>query len=366
MADSMEPRAAIAVVLGLLAAAGCGDGSQPAEPAPPAPDRPGPWAVGRTTVSLVDSARDRTLVTDIWYPAPAGTTGDRAGYDFFVTQVPSDLAIQDAPIANGGPLPLVVFSHGATSLRYTSWFVCEALASHGFVVASADHPGDTALDLLGTGELDLEASQRERPRDTTFLIDQLVERSENPGDRLNGALDASRVAVSGHSLGGYTALAAAIGGGGAPPDPRVDAIVLLSAAYQLFSDDDLGQVATPSLLVGGTAENVLIQTARPWGLIPGSPSVRVVLEGGAHNTFTNLCAIEDALAAAGFPGLLGEAPIRDACGSDRIPSTEGHRLTSLYAVSFLKVVLEGDTRYERYLDPRWTEAHEPRVEHFAR
>src|SRR5262245_27901557 len=70
---------------------------------------PGPYAVGVRSLTLVDSSRQtpphaglpalpsRTLPTQIWYPAtgPAGAA-----------------PVADAPLASGGPFPLIANSHG--------------------------------------------------------------------------------------------------------------------------------------------------------------------------------------------------------------------------------------------------------------
>src|SRR5215470_10769605 len=93
----------------------------------------GPYAVGVRTATYVDSSRptppngafagapDRTLVTEIWYPALS------AGRD-----MPVD--------ASGGPYPVIVHSHGFRDNRLGESYVTEHLASRGFIVASASYP----------------------------------------------------------------------------------------------------------------------------------------------------------------------------------------------------------------------------------
>src|SRR5262249_27794141 len=59
---------------------------------------------------------------------------------------PQDAVRDAAPRA--GRFPLVAFSHGYGGHRRQSTFLCTHLASHGYVVVSADHAGNTVLDAL--------------------------------------------------------------------------------------------------------------------------------------------------------------------------------------------------------------------------
>ncbi len=176
---------------------------------------------------LVDESRpddrfesgSRTLPVQIWYPTDA-TAGDHSLY--FVdpalvdtikaeSSVPDRVetwrllrthSIEDGPIANG-TFPLVLFSHGFGMARayYTSWI--EELVSHGFIVASIDHPfsGLTRIDEKVFG-LDQDPDGPEgktavMARDLSFLLPTL---SRLPG------VDADRIAAIGHSIGGAAAL----------------------------------------------------------------------------------------------------------------------------------------------------------------
>src|SRR5262249_47079336 len=95
---------------------------------------PGRYAVGTTSMTLVDSSRptmangpspgasDRPLATLVWYPA------DGAGG-------------ADAPVAHdGSPFPLVVFSHGLGAPPNQSTQYTIHLASHGYVVVAPAFP----------------------------------------------------------------------------------------------------------------------------------------------------------------------------------------------------------------------------------
>jgi dienelactone hydrolase len=213
---------------------------------------------------------------DVWYPSDAGTSsGSPASLDLLVTDIALPGVRRDADVATGERFPLVVFSHGSGGVRFQSWFLLQALASHGYVVVAPDHAGNTSLDLLmGTSEpFPVVASNR--PRDVSFAIDRMLARSSEPTDLLAGAVDGSRIAVAGHSFGGFTALAVAGGYGGLAPDERVDAIIPIAAASDALSDAELAAVDVPTLLLAGVSdETVSLDAAaeRPWAEISGSPA----------------------------------------------------------------------------------------------
>lgn len=196
----------------------------------------GPRPVGVRSLELADAPGRSPLAVEVWYPAApafAGRDLDAAHRDRFEVApgLPATTqdAVRDAEPAEG-PLPLVVFSHGALSHRRAGTQLCTQLASHGYAVASADHAGSTLGDLLadlaqgGAGErrVDMPLSQASRPREVSFLIDRLL-----AGDcaALRGRLAPGPVGVCGISFGGWTALAVSAA------DPRVGASLPIVPAY---------------------------------------------------------------------------------------------------------------------------------------
>ncbi|GAC1658462.1 MAG: hypothetical protein NVS9B15_20210 [Acidobacteriaceae bacterium] len=71
-----------------------------------------------TTHDAQDAQRGRTFCCDVW-----------------------------APDDEHGPFPLIVFSHSTGGGRRQSTFLCEHLASHGYVVAALDHSETFAPEL---------------------------------------------------------------------------------------------------------------------------------------------------------------------------------------------------------------------------
>lgn len=158
---------------------------------------------------------------------------------------------RDAPLAAG---PLVVVSHGTGGTPWLYRDLARHLALTGFTVALLEHPGNRLGDdaLAGTPAL-----LSHRPRHITRVLD---------------ALGAERAAVVGHSLGGYTALAAAGGQPHALPhetpdgrahpvavlrDPRIVAIVLLAPALPWFmAPGSLAAVTAPVLARFGERDDL--------------------------------------------------------------------------------------------------------------
>jgi predicted dienelactone hydrolase len=365
---------AITVVVGPAGPSGAAAGRSPAPTGPShrlhaaPPDAVGRYAVGLTTVQVVDPARaDRTLTVDIWYPAEKGSDAATAALDLVFAQLPLP-GVLASPEAARGSFPLVVFSHGNGGVRFQSWFLMQALASHGFVVAAPDHAGNTALDAIAGTSDPVAVVAANRPRDVSFVIDQMLARDRDAADALHRHIDERDIAVAGHSFGGFTALATAAGFGDYQPDPRVDAIVPVAPATFGFSDEQLASIDVPTLVLGGTSDTVVPIVpgiAHAWDLISGRPAYRVDLVAAGHNSFTNVCDIRDAYAAAGVgQPILGlvEGEAEHGCAPELLPIDEAHRVTDLYAVSFLTEELKGNSRYGRYLTTRYAERHDLPVE----
>lgn len=266
------------------------------------PLEPGPYRVGAVTVVFKDEARGgRVLRTEIWYPAdpnaPAPASPKPRGV-FGKT-----VAIEGLPPAPG-PFPLLVFSHGAFAVREQSSFLTEHLASHGYVVASPDHPGSTARDLRKFDKL---GAAMERPVDLKVVIDRMLAKANEPNDPLRGKLQTDRVAALGHSFGAYTALA--VGGAHVTTryvkdkasqanvpddidfkDQRVRAVIAYAPPMKpAFVPEGVTHCVLPTLIMGGTLDEI---TEYADSQIPvfealGGPCYLAGLVGGAHYSFNN-------------------------------------------------------------------------------
>lgn len=337
------------------------------------PDGIGPWDVGRTTFTLVDADRDdRTFSVDVWYPVDPNDATDvpASVYDIVFTTIESAVALDGPPVSLQAVRPLIVFSHGSNGIRYQSYFLTEALASHGFIVAAPDHAGNTAADMLFGTQAPIEQVILDRPRDISAVITAMLDRNADPADAFAGRIDPVRIGVTGHSFGGYTAFAMAGANPDVPRDPRVRAIVPLAPATLGFSDTDLAAVDLSTMIISGTDDittPVEPNTTRPWQLLSSLNRYRADIITGGHQSFTNICEIAAALEAVGIPPdvtsfILGA--VDEGCAPELIDIAEAHRLTRLYVASFMKHHLAGETGYGRYLSPRYTQTEQLPVNYF--
>lgn len=172
---------------------------------------------GVRTLEAFDTVRGRTFPYELWYPASPRHDGeDLAEATQDLLSLPSAArrqpAVRDAA-PRPGAYPLIVYSHGsARDARRMATFLCTHLASHGFVVAAADHSEVIAPELAPKAdETDEQRQARARAivgsrvPDIRFLLDHLLDRASWG---LAITLDADRVGLAGYSFGGWTVLAA--------------------------------------------------------------------------------------------------------------------------------------------------------------
>jgi dienelactone hydrolase len=214
---------------------------------PRTPAKPTSFAVGLRVLTLTDATRTlqlpegrsepRTLVTYVRYPAVGSPS---------VTDAPNA-----TPDRADGPFPLVVFGHGFAVTPDLYKRLLQAWARAGYVVAAPLFPRENANAPGGPDESDL----INQPVDMSFVISRVLALAEQPADPFDGLVNAARIAVSGQSDGGDTALAVTYN----PSfrDPRVDAAVILSGA-ELPGSGPLAFTAgePPLLATQGTADTV--------------------------------------------------------------------------------------------------------------
>lgn len=210
---------------------------------------------GCRLVDIDDAAQGAVVPLALLYPADGVEAEEHFGpYSL-------DLA-RDAPPA-AGTHPLVLVSHGNSGTPWAYRHMARHLVQAGFVVALPAHTGNTRHDnsLAGTA-----ANLANRPRHITLAIDAAL---ADPVIKDHIAGDG--VAVIGHSIGGYTALAAAGGQPWSGPreskdgqpqpvpvraDARVRALVLLNPATFWFIPGSLRAVSVPILMRTGERDEI--------------------------------------------------------------------------------------------------------------
>jgi dienelactone hydrolase len=176
----------------------------------------GPFPVGVRTIELRDDQTGRPVVTEIWYPATDAVRGrdlDPATLDRF-SFAPGFPEVAQKAVRNAQPagyqLPVLLFCHGGYGIRREATDIATHLASHGYVVAGPDFPGDNLLDTLPAADgsaaiahTPIDESARRRPRQASSFLTQVL----TAAPRLGLPVDATRLGAYGGSMGGYTALA---------------------------------------------------------------------------------------------------------------------------------------------------------------
>lgn len=147
---------------------------------------------GFTQVTLTDNP-NRPLNTAIWYPARGASDTTLIGDNpaFIGTQVIKDADIQS------GTFPVILLSHGYRgNWRNQNWLATK-LASKGYIVAAANHPGTTSFNHSPKQA----AKWWERPRDVSRILDYLLS-----APQWKQSANADNVTAIGHSLGGWTVM----------------------------------------------------------------------------------------------------------------------------------------------------------------
>lgn len=246
---------------------------------------PGPYGVGVTTITFVDASRptmpnkdypgapNRTLATEIWYPAAA------------VDPAPAGGQRDAALLADGAPYPLVVYSHGFIDRRTSGGFLARHLASHGYVVLAIDYPLSNGNAPGGPTVNDV-ANQ---PGDISYVLDQVL--ADDPGNRFAGAIDAGRIGLTGLSLGGLTSTLTAFHAN--LRDMRVRAVAPIAGLACNFNDVFYGDLDIPLLTVHGDIDAILpfAANARTQFDNANSPRYLVTVVGASHTAFSELGAL---------------------------------------------------------------------------
>lgn len=152
-----------------------------------------PQKTGIMTLSLLDTERERPLITEVWYPVDIDAP----------SKAPSGIWLRceearDQPLsAQKKKYPLIIMSHGNGGDRFNISWLAEILAANGYIAAAMDHYGNTWNNKIPS----LYAKPWERPKDVSFVLDQLL---DHPF--LKQYIDPNRVGFAGYSLGGATGM----------------------------------------------------------------------------------------------------------------------------------------------------------------
>jgi predicted dienelactone hydrolase len=343
-------RAPFAAVVSMLLACG----GEEADPLPPVVDPStfgvsddGPYACGHrvleTTYTPVEGLPSRTIPVHVWYPT-MDTDGEHARYRG-IFQDP--LAWEDATLAEPAwtaGYPVLAHSHGYMGFAGNSHRMMCHFATHGWVAVAPEHVGNTLTDTPDPLPLSAFLS---RPLDVTAAIDRVV--GLPSGDPLAGRVDASRLVVSGHSFGIFTAWSLAgatydrqaieqrcaagqtascskdeLARFDAPlAEPRAKAAIPMAGGkHAFFGADGLQSVEIPVLLMTGSLDDV--GGDEVFAGADGVPLTWVDVEGGCHQLYG-----------------LGNTSVGDeACKT--LPDEEGFAIVNPYALAYARYHVLGE------------------------
>ena len=298
--------------------------------------QPGPHPVGLRDFTV---RGDHALPATVWYPATT-SAGERVTYRYTVGMLsgtnPVTLATYPGQARHGapadvtaGPYPLIVLSPGFALGPGAYGWLAEHLASRGFVVVSPDHQEPLDPSKLWQATVD-------RPRDLRTVLDHMT----TGGDAVSALVNGDRIAVVGHSYGGYAAqvmggarlhteslraacadarhaddagvflcdalephlgdMAARAGLTSLPEglwpdwsDDRVDAVVSMAGDAMMFGTTGLRSLNVPVAALGGTADRdtpYAVGAALTYDHAGTRRAIEVGLVGAEHFAFTGPCA----------------------------------------------------------------------------
>jgi len=232
------------------------------------------------------------LKTAIWYP----TTDSESAFTY-EPGLAGSVAISGA-IANCS-VPLVLFSHGYWGCGLQSVFFTEQLARQGYVVAAPDHQDAALCSVDGTGSFNFgdsadlfldpsgwtDATYSDRRDDIETLLNYLLASPD-----FGPAIDASEIGMSGHSLGGYTALGV-VGAWPSWKDSRVGPALAFSPYLLPFLENStLPGMGVPVMYQGGQLDILTPTLAGRSGAYAesGAPKYFEELFLATHVSWTNL------------------------------------------------------------------------------
>ncbi|MBN1347492.1 MAG: dienelactone hydrolase family protein [Phycisphaerae bacterium] len=329
--------------------------------------KPGPYPVGCRTFIFTDdsrvdvsTSRKRQLVTEVWYPAADGArNGPKATFrSFFLDKFDEAVAalkrytekialdeieknfagavraVRDAQ-KRKGKFPLILFSHGNGGIREQSLFLTEHLASHGYIVVACDHTGNASVAPLPEGVVLINAkgsiaAVEDRPRDMSFLIDEMTRQNGDEKSFLYQGIDLDKIGCAGHSFGGITTTIAT-------RDKRIKAIIPLAGvapAALTFETPVMLMVADQDKTIGKDKSELFLKIYKAWR----APKWLLEFKDAGHFTFSEMHRI-----SPDHGDGVGKGKRFDGTEVVYWDSVDAQQYINAYAVAFFDCILKGES-----------------------
>ncbi len=194
---------------------------------------------GITKIEFSEKTRNITFPAFVMYPTSIKSDTQNIGP--FSVKATNDAEIKE------GKYPLIIISHGGGGNFLGYLTITQFLAEQGYIVVMIEHYKNNRNNNELEGKIE---NFENRPKHISLTIDTMLE------NKFKNYINKEKVAIIGHSMGGYTALALA---GGIPftkegikvktlIDTRIKAIILFAPATAFFNyDNSLDNVKIPIL-----------------------------------------------------------------------------------------------------------------------
>jgi len=332
------------------------------------PKTTGLYDVGVKPIHLIDTNRPENFTTDptdfremmiqLWYPTEKNNIGTKTEYMDYPTfqwlknrspipliTIPNNAYLFVRPhtrnetVIAEGKFPVVIFSPGYNGVYqiYTSFI--EDLVSHGFVVASINHPYVSGITVfpdgrtIGIAKVPIDPiarsdffnmSLRTIVQDAKFVLDKITEINATDPDFL-GHFDLSKVGMYGHSFGGANTAVCCF------EDTRFCAGLTLDGVfYQQFIP---GNINVPFLFMFAEARLSDDSTVMYMWNHTTNDTFKMNISGSTHNAFTDVGVLLSHLVPLIPPRIL-------LFGS--IPPKRMVNITRTYVTVFFEVYLKGE------------------------
>ena len=255
------------------------------------------YSVATEEIQWFDTARARQIPVKIYYPA-----------------------------VGKGLFPVIIFSHGLGRSREDCAYLGTHWASRGYVSVYVEHLGSDESIWRGQRQpmkhlkaaYENSATMKNRPRDLSFAIDQLVQLKRDR-DALGLRLDLDRIGAAGYDLGAQTAMALAgqlLPGRMVASDQRIRAVVAMSPSVpvgQVPLNIAYNDIHVPCLYITGSEDDGIVgdtkafQRRLPFDYTFGADQYLAIFQGGDHMIYAGHIRQREADKDARFQSLIRDA-----------------------------------------------------------